>query len=94
LIAGIAGSNPAEDMEFRLFFSLVLCVGSGVCDELINPSEESYWLRVCVCVSNCVWCRKFNNEAVVAAQKKMTLNTVAFTSSQNDRKAEFPDKFD
>ena len=46
LIAGIAGLNPAERCS-----SLVLvacCVGSGLCDEPITPSEESY--RVCVCL--------------------------------------------
>jgi hypothetical protein len=31
---------------------VVCCVGSGLCDELITLSEESY--RVCVCVCVCV----------------------------------------
>jgi hypothetical protein len=30
---------------------VVCCVGSGLCDELITKSEESY--RVCVCVTVC-----------------------------------------
>jgi hypothetical protein len=46
-IAGIAVSNSAEGM----FISCVCCVGSGLCDELIPRSEESY--RVCVCLIVC-----------------------------------------
>jgi len=50
LIAGIAGSNPAEDTDIR---RLCLCgAGSDLCDELINRPEESY--RICMCVSLCV----------------------------------------
>jgi hypothetical protein len=41
-IAGIVGSNPADDMDVRLLVSVVYCVGSGLCDELIPNSEESY----------------------------------------------------
>ena len=32
---------------------VVCCVGSGLCDELITRSGESY--RVCVCVCVCVY---------------------------------------
>jgi hypothetical protein len=41
---------------------VVCCVGSGLCDELITRSEESYQ----VCLSNCVCSRNFNNEAAKA----------------------------
>jgi hypothetical protein len=41
LVAGIAGSNLAEGMEV-LFLCLLRCVCSGLCDELIIRSEESY----------------------------------------------------
>jgi len=41
LIAGIAGSNLAEDMDDSLH-----SVGSGFCHEFITRPEESY--RVCV----------------------------------------------
>jgi len=43
--AGIAGSEPADGMDIRLF--CLCCVGSGLCDEMITRSEESY--MVCVC---------------------------------------------
>jgi len=33
-------------------------IGSGLCDELITSSEESYR----ECVSNCVWSRNLKNE--------------------------------
>jgi len=49
LIAGIAGSKPAECMYVRLLYTLC-CVGSGLCDELITGKEEFH--LVCVCV----WC--------------------------------------
>ena len=35
-------------------------VDSGLCEQLISRSEESY--RLCVCVSNCVRSRNRNNE--------------------------------
>ena len=47
-IARITRSNPAEGTDVR---RLCLCVaGSGLCDEPINRPEESYRVRVCVCV--------------------------------------------
>jgi hypothetical protein len=51
LIVGIAGSNPAEGVDVLLLYMLYGCVGSGLCDGLINRPEESY--RVCVCVCVC-----------------------------------------
>ena len=42
-------SNPAQDMDSRLFY-LLCCVASGLGDGLITGSEECY--SVCVCVSN------------------------------------------
>ena len=38
LIAGIAVSNPVEGMDVRLLCLFV----SGLCDELITRSEDSY----------------------------------------------------
>ena len=32
----------------RMFVSCVCCIGSGLCDELITRTEETY--RLCVCV--------------------------------------------
>jgi hypothetical protein len=44
--------NTAEGMDFRLvFFFVVCCVCSGLCDGLITHSEESY--RFCVCLIVC-----------------------------------------
>jgi hypothetical protein len=60
LIAGIAGSNPAEGMDVCLLCFFLCCVGSGLCEEMITLSEESY--RMCVCV----WSRYLNNEAAWA----------------------------
>ena len=44
-IAGIVGLNPAEGMDIHLVFT-ECCVGSGLCDELIIHSEESYQVFV------------------------------------------------
>jgi hypothetical protein len=41
---------------------LVCCVGSGLCNELITLSEESYR----VFLSNCVFSRNLNSEAAWA----------------------------
>jgi hypothetical protein len=44
LVAGVAGSNPAEGMDVYLLCSYVVlsCVGRGLCDGLITHPEESY----------------------------------------------------
>jgi hypothetical protein len=54
LVAGIAGSNPAEGMDFCLLclYVVLCCVGRDLCDGLITRPEESY--RVCL---NSVWLR-------------------------------------
>jgi hypothetical protein len=39
LVAGILGQNPAEG-KYVLLASIVFCVGSSLCDELITRSEE------------------------------------------------------
>jgi hypothetical protein len=50
LVAGIAGSNPAQGMDVCLLclYVVLSCVGRGLCDGLINRPGESY------CVSNCM----------------------------------------
>ena len=50
----MTGSNPDDGMGIRLFFFVVCCVSSGLCDELITGIEESYRVCVCVCVFVCV----------------------------------------
>jgi hypothetical protein len=45
-IPWLAGSNPAQDMDFRIL-RLLCRVGRGLCDQLITRSEESY-AGVCV----------------------------------------------
>jgi hypothetical protein len=42
LITGIVGFNPAKYTCDRLFCLLCCVGGSGLCDELITRSEESY----------------------------------------------------
>jgi hypothetical protein len=49
-IVGIAGSNPADGMHVRCLCLLCVCIGSGLCDELITRSEESYGVFVCLIV--------------------------------------------
>jgi len=46
--------------ELPVLYSVVCCVGSGLCDQLITYSEESY--RVCVWV----WSRNLISEAAWA----------------------------
>jgi hypothetical protein len=69
LFAGIAVSNPAEGKDPSTHGFLVCCVGSGLCDELITRTEESYyvclimciWVTyvcVCVCVCGCAGCAR------------------------------------
>jgi hypothetical protein len=50
LVAGIAGSNPAEGMDVCLLclYVVLSCVGTGLCDGLITRPKESY--RVCLIV--------------------------------------------
>ena len=49
-IVGIAGSIPSDIMDIRRLCLLCVCVGSGLCDELITRSGESYGLFVCLTV--------------------------------------------
>ena len=49
-MARVAGSNPTEGMDGSSLVFVARCVGSGVCDELITHSGESYSVCVCVCV--------------------------------------------
>jgi len=51
------GFNPAKYTFDRLFCLLCCVGGSGLCDELIPRSEESYR----VCVSDCAWYRTLKN---------------------------------
>jgi hypothetical protein len=52
LVAGIAGSNPAESMDVcpLCLYVVLPCVGTGLCDGLITRPEESYRVSKCVCV--------------------------------------------
>ena len=54
-IAGVAGSNPAG---CSCLVFVACCVGSGLCDELIAGSEESYRALVCACM--CVRARSWS----------------------------------
>jgi hypothetical protein len=53
MTAGIAGLNPVEGMDVRVLCFVVCRVGSGLCDELITHSGQSYRECVCVCVCVC-----------------------------------------
>jgi hypothetical protein len=48
LVAGIAGSNPAEGMDVCILYLYVVlsCVGRGLCDGLNTSPEESYGVSV------------------------------------------------
>jgi hypothetical protein len=51
LVAGMAGSNPAEGMDVCILCLpnvSLSCVGRGLCDWLITRAEESYPLSNCV----------------------------------------------
>jgi hypothetical protein len=50
LVAGIAGSNPAEGMDVCLLclYVVLSCVGRDLCDRLIARPEESYRASNCV----------------------------------------------
>jgi hypothetical protein len=50
LVAGVAGSNPAEGMDVCLLclYVVLSCVGRGLCDGLITRPEESYRVSKCV----------------------------------------------
>jgi hypothetical protein len=50
-LAGIAGSNIADDMDACLFSLLSFAVGSGLCNELTSRLEQPYRMRVCVFAS-------------------------------------------
>jgi hypothetical protein len=55
--ARLLGSRVRIPLKACMFVSCVLCcVVSGLCNELIALSEESYQVCVCVCVrvSNCL----------------------------------------
>jgi hypothetical protein len=58
LVAGIAGSNPAQGMEVCLLCLCVMlsCADRGLSDRLITCPEESY------SVSNSILLRNFNTE--------------------------------
>jgi hypothetical protein len=48
LVAGVAGSNPAEGMDVCLLclYVVLSCVGRGLCDGLITRTEESYRVSI------------------------------------------------
>jgi hypothetical protein len=50
LVAGVAGSNPADGMDVCLLclYVVLSCVGRGLCYGLITRPEESYRVSVCV----------------------------------------------
>jgi len=50
LVAGMAGSNPAEGMDVSLvcLYVVLSCVGRGLCNGLITRPEESYHVSNCV----------------------------------------------
>jgi hypothetical protein len=50
LVAGIAGSNPAEGIDVCLLclYVVLSCVGRGLCDGMITRPEESCSVSYCV----------------------------------------------
>jgi hypothetical protein len=51
MVAGIAGSNPAQGMDICLLCLCVAqsCVGRGLYDGLITRPEEYYHVSNCMC---------------------------------------------
>jgi hypothetical protein len=60
------GSESCCGNESSSLVFVVCRAGSGLCNELITPSGESYRVCVCVCVSNCVWSLNLKGEAAKA----------------------------
>jgi hypothetical protein len=60
LVAGVAGSNPAEGMDVCLlcFYVVLSCVGRGLCDGLITRPEESYRMCQLYVIKKPEWLRK------------------------------------
>jgi hypothetical protein len=54
LVAGVAGSNPAEGMDVYLLclYIVMSCAGRGLCDGLITRPEESYRVSNCMLFRN------------------------------------------
>jgi len=59
-LGGIAGLNPAGGVDGRLLCLLCVVQVAASANELITRSEKSYPL----CVSNCVWSRKFKRSGL------------------------------
>ena len=71
VIAGVTAANPAEDMDVLSLCLFVGCVGRGLRWRADLPG-----VRVCVCVSKCVWCKKWDGLGAnwaVAPQKQFLL---------------------
>jgi hypothetical protein len=65
--------------KFLSLFCCVLCIGNGLCDELVTHSLE--YCRVCVCVSNCVcdlW-TSTNNHSSPQYGCSTTVSNINFT---------------
>ena len=64
LIAGIAGLNPAEDMDVRLLsFLCVILVKAFATYWSLYQRSLTWCVCVCVCVCNFVWCRNTTSDA-------------------------------
>jgi hypothetical protein len=93
LLAGIAGSNPAECMAVCHCECCVLS-GRGLCDGPITRPEESYCVCVCVCMCVCVcvceWvslnATRCNNNPLHLQQvdRSQTKNLLYYTFMQDD----------